>query len=175
MVGFWHVCPSLFWKAKASGGGFVEKKLISITGFTFLFKLCDQSWGYTLFLFFKFYHHLFVVCLCVMDGDSKQDRVQKLIKVVSMTACSRVQGYDHELCAATPTTSYQRHLSPHGFLSLPPLSSTLVLLPVAPLHLYSWIHHVSDSMQHGFNVLSIRSALGLLQRNGIVLPSSPTW
>lgn len=41
-----------------------KKYLISITVFSFLFKLCDQSWGYALFL--KFYHLLFVVFVC--DG-----------------------------------------------------------------------------------------------------------
>lgn len=127
--------------------------------------------GFTYFC--EFYRLVFVACLCVKDGDSNRDNVQTLIKVVSMTACSRVQGYHRELSTATPTMLHQQHLSPHSCLSLPPLSSTLVLLNVAPLHLYSWIHQVSDSTQHGFNVVSIRSVLGLLQCNGIVLPSSP--
>lgn len=115
---------------------------------------------------------MFQTCLCSM-----------LVAFVQ-SAQINLSGFNDSLLKGTgvPTQTFCRHT--HNVVSTAPLTPT-ILYPLPPLFnihashrrpsssLYSRIHQVSDSTQHGFNVLSIRSALGLSQRNGIVLPFLP--
>lgn len=119
MVGFQHACFSLFWQLEASVG---RSWLLETQGHKFplqspLFNLSPK-------LVTRTFYDITASCMwhaCVRwFGSREGDKMLKLIKVVSMTVCSRAQWYHCMLSIATPSLSYQHHLQPLSLLSLPP-------------------------------------------------------